>query len=255
MTISESIERKRIVREKYAALATGAETGESCCGASCGCGPDLPTDFIGDAYTQVEGYVAEADLQLGCGIPTDHAALQPGETVLDLGSGAGIDAFVARQFVGETGRVLGVDMTPEMVAKARQNAETLGYENVRFLLGEIEAMPVEAGTVDVVLSNCVLNLVPEKVPAFAEMHRVLRPGGRFCISDVVTRGVLSDEVLQSAELYAGCVSGALDEGDYLAALRAAGFADVRVVTEKPLHAPGVDAGTLVSITVTGTKPA
>lgn len=253
MTTTESTNLKRVVREKYAALALGTDAGDGCCGSACG--PDLPTDFIGEAYTQVEGYVADADLHLGCGIPTDHAALQPGETALDLGSGAGIDAFVARTFVGETGRVLGVDMTPEMVAKARQNADKLGFTNVEFRLGEIESLPVETGAVDVILSNCVLNLVPEKEAAFAEMCRVLRPGGRFCISDVVTRGDLSDEVRRSAELYAGCVSGALGEGDYLNLLREAGFANVRVATEKLLRAPGVDAGVLVSITVLGTKPA
>ena len=230
------------VRKKYAAVALGGDFGAatSCCGPG-GCG--TPTElaggiqFIGDDYAAVGGYVPDADLGLGCGVPTDLAELAPGQTVLDLGAGAGIDAFVARQIVGETGRVLGVDMTPEMVAKARANARQMGYDNVEFRLGEIEALPVDAGTVDVVISNCVLNLVPDKGAAFAETFRVLRPGGHFCVSDVVTRGALPDAVRRSAELYAGCVAGAIDEGDYLAGLRAAGFEGVEVRTAREVAVP------------------
>ena len=245
------------VRATYAAAATGTAAPEGDgCGPACGCTPGADLDFIGDAYDGIDGYLAEADLGLGCGIPTEHAALAEGETVLDLGSGAGIDAFVARRAVGDSGRVIGVDMTPEMVARARANAAALGYGNVVFRLGEIEAMPVEAATVDVIVSNCVLNLVPHKAEAFAEMHRVLRPGGRFCVSDVVTRGTLPDDVRASAALHAACVSGALPEADYLAALVTAGFEGVRVVEAKPLLVPeahGVAKGTLVSVTVLGTK--
>ena len=264
------------VREKYAEVALGGDFGAStsCCGpGGCGTPADLAggIQFIGDDYAAVGGYLAEADLGLGCGVPTEHAGLQPGQTVLDLGSGAGIDAFVARREVGEAGRVIGVDMTPEMVAKARANARTMGYANVEFRLGEIEALPVETGSVDVVVSNCVLNLVPEKARAFAETFRVLRPGGHVCVSDVVTRGAIPEAVRRSAELYAGCVAGAVDEADYLAGLRAAGFAGVEVLTAREIAVPdealagvlGTDgiaafraSGVgLWSVTVTGQKPA
>ena len=170
---------KATVREKYAQIAVGAAS--SCCDSSTCCTDDI--SMIGDAYDDVEGYVAEADLGLGCGLPTEYANLQAGQTVLDLGAGAGLDAFVARRIVGEEGRVIGLDMTQEMVDKARANARSLGYDNVDFYLGDIEAMPFENDTVDVVISNCVLNLVPDKKAAFAEMYRVLRSGGRLAVSD------------------------------------------------------------------------
>ena len=225
---------KTSVREKYAAIASS--TDEDCgCGPTC-CG-DAEISMIGDAYDGVEGYVAEADLGLGCGLPTEVANLQEGDAVLDLGAGAGLDAFVARSIVGEAGRVIGVDMTPEMIAKARANAERLGYDNVSFFLGEIEALPVDDSTVDVVISNCVLNLVPDKDQAFREMYRVLRPGGHFCVSDVVATGSIPPALKRSAELYAGCVAGVIEQRDYLAKLRAAGFADVRIVREKPIDLP------------------
>lgn len=246
------------VRATYAAAATATPAPVDGCGPACGCTPGaaLGVDFIGDAYADLAGYVPDADLRLGCGIPTEHAALAEGETVLDLGSGAGIDAFVARRAVGESGRVIGVDMTPEMIARARANVAALGYTNVAFRLGEIEALPVDAETVDVVVSNCVLNLVPDKDAAFAEMHRVLRPGGRFCVSDVVLRGALPEAVRASAEMWGACVSGALREDAYLDGLRRAGFADARVVEAKPLPVPaeyGVAPGIVVSVTVVGTK--
>ena len=235
------------VLEKYAAVADGGDFGPStsCCGpgvgkpAGCGTPDDLAggIQFIGDDYAAVDGYAAGADLGLGCGVPTEHAALAPGETVLDLGSGAGIDAFVAARAVGETGRVIGVDMTPAMVARARANAATLGAATVEFRLGEIEALPVETATVDVVISNCVLNLVPDKKRAFAEAFRVLRPGGRLCVSDVVVRGALPAAVRASAELYAGCVAGAVEQGAYLAGLRAAGFSGVAVAQAREIAVP------------------
>ena len=264
------------VREKYAAVALGGDfgTSTSCCGpAGCGTPADLAggIQFIGEDYAAVGGYLAGADLGLGCGVPTEHAELAAGQTVLDLGSGAGIDAFVARQVVGEAGRVLGVDMTPGMVAKARENARSLGYANVEFRLGEIETLPVDAGTVDVVISNCVLNLVPDKGRAFAETFRVLRPGGHFCVSDVVSRGAIPDAVRRSAELYAGCVAGAIDEADYVAGLRSAGFEGVEVRKARGVAVPDAAlAGVLGegeiaefrasgagpwSVTVFGRKPA
>src|SRR5512132_2375375 len=178
--ITDDTEVKRLVRERYSSAALGKG---SCCGPKICCdsgndvgGPDLGLDMVGDAYQAVDGYLPEADLGLGCGLPTQHAGIKEVDVVLDLGSGAGIDAFVARRIVGERGRVIGVDMTPEMIALARENAAKLGYGNVEFRLGEIERLPIGDGTVDVVVSNCVLNLVPSKARAFAEILRVLRPG-------------------------------------------------------------------------------
>lgn len=226
---------KAIVQEKYAAVATGADEGCGC-GPSC-CGTDAELSMIGDAYEGVEGYVAEADLGLGCGLPTELANIRSGDTVLDLGSGAGLDAFVARSLVGEAGRVIGVDMTPEMIAKAEANAQRLGYANVAFRLGDIEALPLADETVDVVISNCVLNLVPDKDRAFAEMYRVLRSGGHFCVSDVVASGPLPSAIKRSAELYAGCVAGVMEEEAYLTKLREAGFADVHIVRQRPIDLP------------------
>ena len=250
---------KTLVRERYAAAATA---GSGCCGpSSCGCGsrPGLGVDMIGNAYSQVDGYVAEADLGLGCGLPTRHAAIRPDETVLDLGSGAGIDCFVARREMDGTGRVIGVDMTPEMIAKARQNAAKLGYGNVEFRLGEIEHLPVEAGAVDLVISNCVLNLVPDKAAAFAEMFRVLRPGGRFCVSDIVSSAALPAPIREAAALHVGCVAGAVTEAEYLGLLRKAGFADVRIAEVKPIPLPDdllgqyLDARGLKDFRAAGTK--
>ncbi len=226
------------VRRAYAAVARGDDDG--CCGpTTCSCSSDASAsiNMIGDAYAGVEGYVADADLGLGCGVPTEFAELAPGQTVLDLGSGAGVDAFVARRIVGEAGRVIGVDMTPEMITKARRNAAALGYDNVEFRLGEIEALPVEHDSVDVVISNCVLNLVPDKSRAFAEAYRALKPGGHLCVSDIVTRGDIPPALRRSAELYAGCVAGALDEADYLAGLQAAGFVDVDVRRRREIVIP------------------
>jgi ubiquinone/menaquinone biosynthesis C-methylase UbiE len=193
--------------------------------------------MIGDSYDDVDGHVPDADLGLGCGIPTEHAGLAPGQTVVDLGSGAGIDAFVARRTVGAAGQVIGVDFTPEMIEKARANATALGAENVRFLQGDIEDLPLDDDIADVVLSNCVLNLVPDKERAFAEMYRVLRPGGHFCVSDIVTRGTLPDAVRQSLSLHAGCVAGALDEEVYLEKIAHAGFEAVEVREQRRIEVP------------------
>jgi SAM-dependent methyltransferase len=233
-TVLTPDELKSAVRDKYAAIAEDQVQGCGCGSSCCGSGE---VDMIGDAYAGVEGYVAEADLGLGCGLPTELANLQPGNSVLDLGSGAGIDAFVARRIVGETGEVLGVDMTPPMVARATANAAKLGYTNVHFLLGDIEALPLPDARVDVVVSNCVLNLVPDKPSAFAEMYRVLKPGGHFSVSDIVVRGNLPETVKQSAELYAGCIAGAIEQDEYLEMLRQAGFTDVRVVREREIVLP------------------
>jgi SAM-dependent methyltransferase len=217
---------RALVREKYGAIARKETSG--CCPTS-GCGSaEQGIDMIGDAYKSVEGHVAEADLGLGCGVPTEHAGIKPGDTVLDLGAGAGVDAFVARRIVGEAGRVYGVDMTADMVAKARANSEKLGYRNVEFRLGEIEHLPFERDSIDVVISNCVLNLVPDKARAFAEIFRVLRPGAHFCVSDIVASAPLPEKLRHAAALYVGCVAGAESEANYLALIRKAGFRDVRI---------------------------
>ena len=262
--MNDALVVKENVRRKYDEIARRGEKA----GCACGCGPDSIT-MIGDEYTGVEGYVAEADLGLGCGMPTELAGIREGDTVLDLGSGAGLDAFVARRIVGDTGRVIGVDMTESMVAKARENAAKLGYANVTFELGEIEALPVESGSIDVVISNCVLNLVPDKSRAFAEMYRVLKPGAHFCVSDIVVTGELPASVRASVELYAGCVAGALKREEYLALITEAGFSGVEVAAEKVIEVPEEileqeasmadlaefrrNGGAIVSVTVRGLK--
>ena len=226
-------EVRALVRERYGAIAR--EIG-SCCAPS-RCGPEIAPDglnVIGNAYDGVAGRVADADLNLGCGAPTQHAALKRGETVLDLGSGAGNDVFIARHEVGAEGRVIGVDMTPDMIARARANAQKLEFENVEFRLGEIEHIPVESGSIDAIISNCVLNLLPDKAPAFVEMFRVLRPGGRFCVSDIVATGPLPEVVREAAALYVGCIAGALPESEYLALIKAAGFESVRNAKVQPI---------------------
>ncbi|MFP4621569.1 MAG: arsenite methyltransferase, partial [Bacteroidales bacterium] len=190
-----------------------------------------------DDYTEVQGYNEDADLGLGCGIPTDHANLREGDTVLDLGSGAGKDCFIARSFVGEQGFVYGIDFSKEMIKKARSNAAKLGYSNMKFIRGNIEDMPFEANKMDKVLSNCVLNLVPDKRKAFSEIFRVLNPGGTFCISDVVTVGNLPESLLKSAEMYAGCVAGAISKDDYIRIIENSGFKDIYIHKEKEIILP------------------
>ena len=228
---------KEIVREKYGQLA---REGGSCCGPTSCCGPadgETPFIYINEDYSKLEGYVKDADLGLGCGIPLDAADLQPGQTVVDLGSGAGNDVFIARRMVGESGKVIGVDMTPDMIKKARENAAKVGYPNVEFRLGEIEALPVGGNSVDRVISNCVLNLVPDKAQAFREMHRILKPGGKFGVSDVVLEGNFPEELRKAAELYIGCVSGAMQKDAYLKSLGDIGFTNVKVMKEKMLDVP------------------
>lgn len=227
--MSTGSEIKEVVREKYGKIAESG-VGGGCCGQ-----PDV-TCFSGD-YTQIDGYVPEADLGLGCGIPTEIAQIKTGDTVLDLGSGAGNDAFVARSLAGEAGRVIGVDMTRSMLDKATANALKLGYTNVEFREGDIENLPVETRSVDVVISNCVLNLVPDKNKAFSEIARVLKPGGHFSISDIVATRELPDAVRKSAQAYVGCVAGAMLRDDYLTLIEGSGFANVRVAKERPLGIP------------------
>ncbi len=229
---------RETVRQKYADIATAAESGccssDNCCDYKPG---GTGYSMIGEAYEGTEGYVEDADLKLGCGVPVEHAGMKPGLTVLDLGSGAGLDAFVSRSQVGESGHVIGVDMTAEMIAKARENAAKSGFDNVEFRLGEIEHLPVVNDSVDVVISNCVLNLVPDKGQAFAEIHRVLKPGGHFCISDIVSTRALPEWASGVAAAYAGCVSGAIPRSDYLQIIRDAGFRDIEVASERRVELP------------------
>ena len=197
--------------------------------------------------------IRAADLGLGCGMPTRSAGIRPGETVLDLGSGAGIDAFLAAREAGPEGRVIGVDMTPEMIARARANAIKGGFNQVEFRLGEIEALPVESESVDVVISNCVINLVPDKAKAFSEIYRVLRPGGRFSISDIVTIGHVPDEIRQDMELWAGCIAGAMEITNYLNVIVRAGFQEVKVSQKVEFDTPQGQDYSFASITVEGRK--
>jgi len=224
---------KQIVKEKYGEIATQGKAQKkscSCCVPDSAAGVDY-TVFSED-YSQLEGYNPDADLGLGCGIPTDAVEIRPGDTVIDLGSGAGNDVFVARRLVGESGRVFGIDMTQSMLDRAWENNKKLGYRNVEFRFGEIEALPVDDNTADVVISNCVLNLVPDKLKAYQEIYRVLKPGGCFGISDVVLTGELPAKIKAAAEMYAGCVAGALRREEYLDIIRQAGFPDAAVVREK-----------------------
>ena len=226
---------KTIVREKYSeiALQDKATNAASCCGVG---SPGTYT-IMSDNYDQLEGYNPDADLGLGCGLPTEFADIQTGDTVLDLGSGAGNDAFVARAETGPTGKVIGVDFTPTMIRRARENAEKLNFHNVEFRQGDIEELPVSDHSVDVVVSNCVLNLVPDKSKVFGEIMRVLRPGGHFSISDIVLVGELPEALRNAAEMYAGCVSGAIQQDEYLDIIRQAGFENLKVQKQKPILIP------------------
>jgi SAM-dependent methyltransferase len=230
---------RQLVREKYAEIALQSKTqNESlCCGTGCCTPADSSYTIMADEYTGLNGYEADADLGLGCGLPTRYALIRPGDTVVDLGSGAGNDCFVARAETGETGKVIGVDMTEAMVTKARRNAEKLGYSNVVFHLGEIEDLPLPDSVADVVVSNCVMNLVPDKRRAFSETYRILKPGGHFSISDIVLEGELPEGIRKAGEMYAGCVAGALQKHDYLQVIEEAGFRSIRLQKEKAIYLP------------------
>lgn len=228
---------KEIVRQKYSEIALqDKETNQSsCCGAG-GCSTEV-YNIMSDDYTTLEGYNPDADLGLGCGLPTQFAKIKKGDTVIDLGSGAGNDCFIARAETGETGKVIGIDFTPAMIDKARANAETRGFNNVEFRQGDIEKMPVTSNVADVIVSNCVLNLVPNKDGVFKEIYRVLKPGGHFSISDVVLVGDLPKGLQNDAEIYAGCVAGAIQKQVYLELIKLNGFTNITLQKEKPIVIP------------------
>ena len=228
---------KDMVRQKYSEIALqDKETNESsCCGSGC-CSTEV-YNIMADDYTQLEGYNSDADLGLGCGLPTQYAKIKKGDVVIDLGSGAGNDAFVARNETGETGKVIGIDFTPAMIERARQNNDVRGFNNVEFRQGDIEKMPVTANAADVIVSNCVLNLVPNKDGVMKEIYRVLKPGGHFSISDIVLEGDLPKEIREAAEMYAGCVAGAIQKQVYLELIEANGFANIIVQKDKPIIIP------------------
>jgi arsenite methyltransferase len=236
--MNSSTEIKNLVREKYAAIANQPkdQNASSCCGATACCDTDV-YNIMADDYSKLEGYNPEADLGLGCGLPTEFAKIKEGDTVIDLGSGAGNDAFVARRLTGEKGKVIGIDFTEQMTARARENAEKLGFNNVEFRQGDIEDMPVTANKADVIVSNCVLNLVPNKHKVFSEIYRVLKPGAHFSISDIVLEGELPSRWKEVAELYAGCVSGAVQKDEYLAIIKEAGFINITLQKDKTIVIP------------------
>jgi len=264
-------ELKELVRQKYSeiALQDKETNAASCCGANSCCSTEV-YNIMSEDYTSLGGYNADADLGLGCGLPTEFARIKPGDVVIDLGSGAGNDCFIARAQTGETGKVIGIDFTEAMIAKARVNAEKLGFNNVEFRQGDIEQMPVGAGVADVIVSNCVLNLVPNKRNVVKEIFRVLKTNGHFSISDIVLIGTLPANLRSAAEMYAGCVSGAIQKDEYLQIIEEAGFEHITIQKEKVIFIPddilsqymsaeeidefrNSDVG-IYSITVYGRKP-
>lgn len=235
--MDNSSQLKDLVRRKYSEIALQDKDNNqaSCCGSGC-CSTDV-YNIMTDDYTNMEGYQPDADLGLGCGLPTQFAKIKKGDTVIDLGSGAGNDCFVARHETGEDGRVIGIDFTPAMIEKARANATKLGYANVEFRQGDIEHMPITSNIADVIVSNCVLNLVPDKNQVISEIFRVLKPGGHFSISDIVLVGQLPDHIRNAAEMYAGCVAGAIQKSEYLDMIVANGFTSITIQKEKPIVVP------------------
>lgn len=228
---------KEIVKQKYSEIALQDKDSNtaSCCGSGC-CSTEV-YNIMTDDYSGMQGYNPDADLGLGCGLPTQFAKIQKGDVVIDLGSGAGNDAFIARSETGDTGKVIGIDFTPAMIEKARINADKLGFNNVEFRQGDIEHMPVAANTADVIVSNCVLNLVPNKDAVLKEVFRVLKPGGHFSISDIVLQGDLPPAIREAAEMYAGCVSGAIGQDLYLQLISNNGFKNITVQKSKPIIIP------------------
>ncbi len=236
MNTNEEI--KKTVNEKYAEIA---KSNQNCGCSCCGTGTAKPTNYniMSDDYAKVDGYYSEADLGLGCGMPTEFAAIKQGDTVLDLGSGAGNDVFIARRETGRLGKVIGLDFTEEMLNKAKENCKMLGYTNVEFVKGDIEDIPVKSDSVDVIISNCVLNLVPDKNKAFSEIYRVLKNNAHFCVSDIVLSGQLPPNIANAAEMYAGCVAGALQKEDYLKVISENGFKNIEILKSKKIDIPEI----------------
>ena len=235
--MENSEQLKEIVKQKYSEIALqDKETNlSSCCGSGC-CSTEV-YNIMTDDYSNLEGYNPDADLGLGCGLPTQFAKIKKGDTVIDLGSGAGNDCFIARAEAGEDGRVIGIDFTPAMIERAKSNAQRLGFANVEFRQGDIENIPVFANVADVIVSNCVLNLVPDKDKVFKEIFRVLKQGGHFSISDVVLIGELPEGLRKDAEMYAGCISGAVQKETYLELIKINGFSNITIQKEKPIVLP------------------
>lgn len=228
-----SSEIKEFVRDTYSKIAVKND-GSSCCSSDC------YTDtysIMEDEYTDIKGYNPDADLGLGCGLPTIFAEIKKGDTVVDLGSGAGNDCFIAASETGNSGKVIGVDFSEAMIEKANANLEKSGLKNIEFRFGDIENLPVDSDTADVVISNCVLNLVPDKKKVFSEIYRILKSGGHFSISDIVLLGYLPDSIRDAATVYAGCISGALQKDDYLKVIASSGFKDIKIKSEKVINIP------------------
>ena len=232
-------ELKELVKEKYSQIANQSrdQNLSSCCGATSSCCDSEVYSIMADDYTKLEGYNPDADLGLGCGVPTQYAQIKEGDTIIDLGSGAGNDAFIVRRIAGDKSKIIGIDFSEAMITRARNNVEKLGFTNIEFRQGDIEKMPVSANKADVIISNCVLNLVPNKENVFKEIFRVLKPKGHFSISDIVLVGELPLKLKQAAEMYAGCVSGAIQKNDYLAIIKKTGFTNIRLQKEKKIVIP------------------
>lgn len=228
---------KEMVKQKYSEIALQDKdmNAASCCGAG-GCSTEV-YNIMSEEYDELNGYNPDADLGLGCGLPTNFAKIKKGDTVVDLGSGAGNDCFVARAETGETGKVIGIDFTEAMIDKARANAEKLGFNNVEFRQGDIEKIPMTSNVADVVVSNCVMNLVPDKEKAFTEVFRILKPTGHFSISDIVLVGELPEKIKAAAEMYAGCVASAIQKDDYLKIIENSGFKNITLQKEKAIIVP------------------
>ncbi len=232
--IETQTEIKNLVKEKYSQIA---ENKNGCCSSGCCSLAENDYSIFAEDYSNLNGYIKDADLNLGCGIPTEFADIKKGDVVVDLGCGAGNDVFIARAFVGDEGKVIGIDMTEKMIEKAKSNNLKLGYNNIEFRLGEIEDIPLRDNFADVVVSNCVLNLVPDKSKAFSEIFRILKTGGHFCVSDIVIKGELPEGLKKSAELYAGCVAGAIQNDEYISIIGEAGFKDVEIKKTKTTNLP------------------